>query len=334
MFSGPASGGEFDRLYTQLPGEIRVENPGPPVTPTIYVVGLPDRSVDPVRKTQGVTLNGVRLTEELLSESVLILRPNGTGTWGYHTGFDIFREPQFQDGRRIDPRTLVEYDKWRFDPVLPVRCVGGDMNLLRLFERRPLPAVYQIAFPPSMRIRKFRVSSNCDALGRDNVVVQVQLYADAERKQLIAAQTVGRGQSATGFPVEFAGLDREQVFLQLSASAPPDVAVDLYYTLFEAELDTRQVALPELKTGVNRLVVRDDPDSSHRVRLALRWEDRPPADRIWDDFEDGLQWSGCRIVEGSLRRRPAVYGPTVCPRRVPGQRAGLCVEPQLCPTST
>ena len=54
-----------------------------------------------MRKTQGVALNGVRLTEDLLSESVLILRPNGTGTWGYHAGFDIFREPQFQDGRRI-----------------------------------------------------------------------------------------------------------------------------------------------------------------------------------------------------------------------------------------
>lgn len=299
MACASASGGELDRLFRQLPGEISFENRGPPVTPTIYVVGMPDRSFDPVRKTQGVVLNGVRLTEDLLSESVLILRPNGTGNWGYHAGFDIFREPQFQDGRRIDPRTLVEYDKWRFDPVLPVRCVGGDMNLLRLFERQPRPAVYKIAFPPSMRIRKFRVSSNCDALGGENVVVQVQLYGDAERKQLIAAQTVGGGQPATRFPVEFAGLDHEQVFLQLSANAPPDVAVDLYYTLFEAELDTRQFAMPELKTGGNRLVVRDDPGSSHRVRLALRWEDRPPADRIWDDFEERLQWSGCRIVEGT-----------------------------------
>jgi hypothetical protein len=299
MVCAPANGGEFDRSFSTLPGEIEIENPGPPVTPTVYVVGMPDQSADPVRKAKGIALNGVRLSENLLSESVLILRPNGTGQWGYHTGFDIFREPQFEDGRRIDPRTLVEYGKWRFDPVAPVRCVGGDMNLLRLFERRPLAATYQIAFPPSIRIRKLRVSSNCDALGGDGVFVQVRLYADAEREQLIAEQTVGRGQLAARFPVEFADLDHEQVFLQLSAEAPAGVAVDLYYTLFEAELDTRQVVMPELKTGMNRLMVRDDPNSSHRARLVFRWEDRPSADRIWDDFEQRLQWSGGRIIEGN-----------------------------------
>ena len=296
----PADAGEFDRSFSSLPAEIDVENPGPPVTPTIYVVGIPDRSADPVRKTKGVALNGLRLSEDLLSESVLILRPDGTGRWGYHTGFDIFREPQFEDGRRIDPRILVEYDKWRFDPLFPVRRVGGDMNLLRLFDRRPLPAVYRVAFGPSMRIRTFRVSSNCDVLGREDVIVRVRLYADAGRQQLVAEQAVGQGQSAVRFPVEFPDLDRELVFLELTAEAPTDVAVDLYYTLFEAELDTRQLAMPKLNTGANRLVVQDDPDSSHRVRIVLRWEERPPPDHIWDDFEDRLQWGGCTSVEGSF----------------------------------
>jgi hypothetical protein len=84
--------------------------------------------------------------------------------------------------------------------------------------------------------------------------------------------------------------------------------VDLYYTLFEAELDTRHVAMPELKTGANRLIVRDDPDGSHRVRLALRWADRPPGNRIWDDFEERLEWSGCRIVEGTYDEGLAFTG--------------------------
>jgi hypothetical protein len=81
----------------QLPGEISVPTPEPPVTPTIYIIGLPDRSVESARKTHGLTLNGVWVTEDLLSESVLILRPNGTGNWADHAGFDIFRESQFQD---------------------------------------------------------------------------------------------------------------------------------------------------------------------------------------------------------------------------------------------
>lgn len=293
-----ARGGEFDRVFTTLPGEIDVENPGPPVVPTIYVVGIPDRTAEPVRKTRGLVLNGQRLTEDMLSESVLILRPDGTGRWGYHTGFDIFREPQFEHGQRIDPRTLVEYDKWRFDPLEPVRRVGADMNLLRLFERRPLTATYRIAFGPSLRIRTFRVSSNCDSLARADAVVHVRLFADPQRTQLIAAQTVGQGQATPRFPVEFSNLDHSQIWLQLSADASPGSTVDLYYTLFEAELDTRDVVLPELATGTNRLVIQDDAASSHQARICLRWVDRPAAPRIWEDFEDGSRWSGCQIVTG------------------------------------
>ena len=124
-----------------LPSTIR----GLPSVPTVFVVGRPDRKVEPVRKTKGITLDGVRLTETLLSESVLILRPDGTGSWGYHAGFDIFREPEFRDGQRIDPRTLVEYDKWRYDPLEPVTVVGGDINLLRLYHQRPYPPAFYIA---------------------------------------------------------------------------------------------------------------------------------------------------------------------------------------------
>ena len=88
-----------------------------------------------MRKTKGLRINGVQLTETLLSESVLILHPDGTGHWGYHAGFDFFREPQFKDGQRVDPKSLVEYDKWRYDPLRPVTRIGGDGNLLRALSR-------------------------------------------------------------------------------------------------------------------------------------------------------------------------------------------------------
>ena len=290
---------EVEVLLDQPHVVATVDNPGPPVAPTVYVVGRPDRKVDPVRKTKGITLDGVRLTETLLSESVLILRPDGTGSWGYHTGFDIFREPDFRDGQRIDPRTLVEYDKWRYDPLQPVTVVGGDINLLRLhYQRAHPPAFYEIAFPAPIKIRSLRIASNCDGVSKPGVLIQARLYADRQRKHLVAQRLIGPDQETKRFPVVFDGLDRNRIYLELSAEAPPGAAVDLYYTFFEAQLDTRGVQLPRLSTGRNRLTLTDDPDGSHLARVVLRWTERPPAERLWEDFEDASRWSGCTLVSG------------------------------------
>lgn len=276
-----------------------IDNPGPPVVPTVYVVGQPDRMGAPVRKTKGLTLDGVRLTETLLSESVLILRPDGTGSWGYHAGFDIFREPDLRDGRRIDPRSLVEYDKWRYDPLEPVTVIGGDINLLRLcYNGAHRPARYEIAFPAPITIRSLRIASNCDGLSKPGVSVRARLHADEQRKQLIAERMIGPEQGTKHFPVVFDGLGQSRIYLELSAEAPPGAAVDLYYTFFEAQLDTRGLRLPRLGTGENRLTLTGDPDGSHRARVVLRWTERPPAERVWEDFEDGPRWSGCTLVAG------------------------------------
>ncbi|NQT14197.1 MAG: hypothetical protein HQ582_15690, partial [Planctomycetes bacterium] len=223
--------GEFEVALEGPEKTFVVENAGPDVVPTVYLVGLPDRESEPVHKSKGLTLNGLRLSETLLSESVLIFYPDGSARWGYHAGFDIFREPQFDDGRRVDPRSLVEYDKWKYDPLEPVRVAGGDMNLLLLHAQGPMPAaVYEIAFPDPVRIRSLEVRSNCDQLGTEGVVVRARLFADPERKRLIAETSVGPGAEHPRFPVRFDGLDQGRVFLELSAEAPRGVSVGLYYT--------------------------------------------------------------------------------------------------------
>ena len=297
---GLCRGGEVDVILDSPEAAFEVANPGPAVVPTVYLVGRPDRKTQPVRKTKGLTLNGVRLTETLLSESVLILYPDGSGKWGYHTGFDIFREPHYQSGKRVDPRSLVEYDKWKYDPLEPVRCVGGDMNLLQLHAARSLPAAfYEVAFADPIRIRSIQVRSNCDQLSVEGVIVRVRLFADRGRKTLIAEQSVGHGQEHPRFPVAFDGLDHGRVYVELSAEAPRAMTVGLYWTFFEATLDARQVRLPALGAGDNRWTLTDDSDSSHQGRLVLRWVDRPAADRVWDDFEGKLQWSGCKPVASS-----------------------------------
>ena len=304
-----ASAGEIDVRLNQPKQSVTVANPGPSIAPTVYIVGQPDRTTSPVRKTKGVTLNGVRLAETLLSESVLILRPDGTGSWGYHAGFDIFRGPEFRDGKRIDPRTLVEYDKWKYDPLEPVTRVGGDMNLLRLCYNRPYrSAFYGIAFPAPISIRSLRIASNCDGIGRKGVVITVRLYADREREEVIAEQKIGPEQAVKRFPVTFENLERSRVFLELSAQAPKGMAVDLYYTFFEAQLETRGLTLPRLETGQNRLAFTGDDDGSHRARIVLRWAERPPADRLWDDFEQGLRWGGCKRTDGNWENGLAFTG--------------------------
>jgi len=97
----------FDETVVSTPARLVVNNSGPEARPTVYVVGLPDTAQSPVPLTCGLALNGVRLAERLLSESVLILYPDGTGKWGYQMGFQSFRMPDIRDGRRIDPRTLL-----------------------------------------------------------------------------------------------------------------------------------------------------------------------------------------------------------------------------------
>jgi len=313
-----ALAGETEMVMDQPEFSATVNNAGPPVVPTVYVVGRPDRTVQPVRKTKGLTLDSVRLTETLLSESVLILRPDGTGSWGYHAGFDIFREPDFRDGRRIDPRTLVEYDKWRYDPLESVTCVGGDINLLRLYHHRAYqPALYEIAFPSPITIKSLHVASNCDGLSQPGVVVRVRLYADRQQKQVIAERLIGPEQSTKRFPVVFDSLDQNRVYLELSAEAPRGTAVDLYYTFFEAQLDTRGLKLPLLETGGNRLTFTGDPDGSHQARIVLRWTERPAAERLW------------RLRSGDQRpgKRAGLHGRAFCASHVSRQRPRFRPEP-------
>lgn len=295
--SSAVSAGQFEFDLATAGPEVTVENHGPAVTPRIYVVGEPDRSADPVRKTKAVALDGIRLTETLLSRSVLILYPNGTGRWGYYPGFDLFREPEFRNGKRVDPRSLVEYDKWRYDPLGPVRVVGGDMNLLLLFSGRPAPpARWKIEFPETMRIRRLRIESGCDQIRTPGVKVWAKLYADAKRSELLAQQTVGPDCDQARFPVEFDEVDRSAVVLELSAEAT-EGTVGLYSTRFEAMLDTTQVQLPRLGSGVNRLAVSSAADGSQRGRVVLRWEDRPAKDHIVEDFEEPTSpCSHCEIL--------------------------------------
>ena len=73
ILSGPASGGEFDRLYTQLPAEIGGENPWPRVRPTTQVVGTPVRAAYSRTESYSTYAPSVRSLE--VNTSPLIRHP-------------------------------------------------------------------------------------------------------------------------------------------------------------------------------------------------------------------------------------------------------------------
>ena len=276
---GTEDRGELDVTVIRSGQELTINNPWPEAVPTIYVIGLPDRQRKPVAKTKGVTLAGVRLTETCLSESVLILYPGGTGKWSYHLGNDIFRLPD-----KVDPRTLVEYDKWRYDPITSAGIVGGDMVLLRLYHRqRSWPAVYELVFPAGVKMKRLVFTTNCSGFVKGSRI-DVELFADRALKQLVAGKTIVN-EKRVWTPVILDGLEHGRLFLRLSAKGPPISDINLYWSRLEADLDCSGLQLPTLKPGTNVWRYTDDDDSSHRARIVLRWPRKPLATAIWEDFE-------------------------------------------------
>ncbi len=287
---------ESDHRIRNLPQEqtITVENPYVKDTPTIYIIGETEIEDEKPRFTKGLTINSVRITEQMLSKSVMILYPGGGGRWGYNTGFEIFRGPHFDGkGKQINPRSMVENSKVRYDPVDKVSSVGGDMNQLVLYNRRPLtPLRYKIAFPSPVKIKTLTISSNCDQIRSKGVEVTMTLFADDERKEVIAKKSIGGERG--GFPVVFEDIDNSSLIFEMSARWPESTShIGFYYTRLEAELDTGSLKLPVLEKGTNTVKIGADKDSSSQARVVFRWlKDKPSGDMVVEDFEGPSAWSG------------------------------------------
>ena len=86
-WAGTVKAGTVEFEATESRREFSVEIPGyQQVRPTIEIRAVIDHSGEPVRLTKGPALNGCTLADELLTGSILTLRPNGTGVWIYDGG--------------------------------------------------------------------------------------------------------------------------------------------------------------------------------------------------------------------------------------------------------
>jgi len=256
---------EVDMPVTSSPQTVVVNNDGEEVKPTIYVVGQTDASAQPLRHTVGPTLNGVRLCERMLSQAVLILRPDGAGTYGYRAGFELFPEPV-----TLWPEHEMFFGKWKFDPVKPARVSRSTGNFLTLASaNRPASTMYELCFPDSIRIRSVKVEANCDqrTAGYDAIT---RVWADLQRKQLLGEASRKAGSDGRQYPHVVAGLDASRAYVELTSNGKINWS-GAYCVTLSAELDTKAIKLPSLARGRNEFTYTDDEASSHRARLIFRW---------------------------------------------------------------
>lgn len=256
---------EMDVSVTSSPQTVAVNNDGEEVKPTFYLVGQTDASAQPPRHTLGPALNGVRLCDRMLSQAVLILRPDGTGTYGYRAGFELFPEPI-----TLWPEHEMFFGKWKFDPLKPARVSRSTGNVLTLASaNRPASTVYELSFPDTIRIRSVKVEANCDqrTAGYDAIT---RVWADAQRKQLLGEASRKAGSDGRQYPHVVAGLDASRAFVELISNGKINWS-GAYRVTLSAELDTKAIKLPALARGRNEFTYSDNEASSHRARLIFRW---------------------------------------------------------------
>ena len=264
---------EVDVQIVSSPQTIKLFNEGETVTPTIYIIGEAAPSAEGPRWTSGATLNGVRFSNRILSQGVLILRPDGTGTFGYQAGFELFPEPINQW-----PEHDQFFGKWKYDPVrvAPVAKTAG--NFLQICnEHRPTSTVYELTFPDALRIKAVTVNAKSDQ--RDPKLKAItRVWADPERKQLLGEMLEESPRTKSQYTHSIQGLNRSSVFVELTSNGEAKSA-SLYGVTLSAELNTEALKLPHLIPGDNELRYSDDKNSSRKARLMFRWgaKSTPPA---------------------------------------------------------
>jgi hypothetical protein len=256
---------EVDVAITSSPQTIVVNNDGEEAQPTIYVIGQTDVYAQPPRHTLGPTLNGVRLCERMLSQAMLCLRPDGTGTYGYRAGFELFPEPI-----TLWPEHEMFFGKWKFDPLQPARVSRSTGNFLTLASaKRPASTVYELSFPDTIRIRSVKVEANCDqrTAGYDAIT---RVWADVQRKQLLGEASRKPGSDDRQYPHVVERLDTSRAFVELTSNGKLSWS-GAYCVTLSAELDTKAIKLSSLAKGRNEFTYSDDESSSHRARIIFRW---------------------------------------------------------------
>ena len=253
-----ARAGRLELPVKRFPTEARFENVGAEFAATVVILAHTDRAARPVRHLKGVTVNGTRVAEKMLTGSVLRVGGDGKGLYGYTAGFGVPVVPPIADPTR---RTMdVEKNAW--DPVdgasdgrYPwlLACAGG-------VSRR---TTYELAFPEGIRIRKITAQAACEG-PPEGVTVATQVSTDAAGRQVVAEKSFTNA-GGDRYPHVFEGLDAGRLFLTLTGKGKATAI--LYNVTFWAELDCAALPRIPVRQGANTLSLGDDDDSSHLGRV-------------------------------------------------------------------
>ena len=253
------------------PFEWTMENPGDPGRPAVQIVGVTDESG---KHTLGPEINGVRLADELLTGSILIIRPDGTGTWKYDTGFKDY--PLKLKGKLAHDVDANKYKHDIFAGDYLASEVSGDnycSQRLWLASGKPRKAVYRIGFPESVKIKKLEVKFVVSDNGETPTgfpELYFGLYKDVDCKEELTklVRSEGQGKNSSFNPCVFNDINRNLIYLSISSNGKG--GINIYNVEFNAVLDTSGLELPLLESGSNTLKYTDDINSSHQAKIKCR----------------------------------------------------------------
>ena len=275
------------------------------VCPTIEIRAVTDYSGEPVRCTRRPALNGCTLADELLTGSILTLRPNGTGVWVYDGGFNGY-DPATPIDETNNPS---EYLKYKWDPAEGRAGVFEHLRVRWLSLGQRGSVVYRIRFPSQVAIKAVRLITGYRNLEQDGEIHCI-LSRDPDGREVIGRYTISaktispptarvrfshpvdqeRTAEVEGYGMRFDGVDAHETWLTLTSNGKSR-HVWLSPVHITAWLDTAELELPVLKRGENTLVFTDAEDSSHRARITLSWPEAAQKEQVLASFEQGLD--GC-----------------------------------------
>jgi len=233
-WAGTAEAGTVRFEATQSRREFSVKIPGyQQVCPTIEIRATTDYSAEPVRFTKGPALNGCTLADELLTGSILTLRPNGTGVWVYDGGFNGY-DPATPIDETDNPS---EYLKHRWDLTKGRAGVFEHLRVRWLSLGQRGSVVYRIRFPSQVAIKAVRLIAGYRNLDQDGEIYCI-LSRDPDGRDEIGRYTISgktilpptarvrfshpvdqeRTAEVEGYGMRFDGVDAHEAWLTLTSN--------------------------------------------------------------------------------------------------------------------
>ena len=249
--------------------QFKYYNVGKEFKPAISVFAITDRSKRPVRHLSGVTLNGQRIINRMLTGSVLRVNPDGSGMYMYNTGYlgevDGIMNSPLQDVKDVDRNT--------FDPE--GQTVPGD-KLYLLRKGKPVKLTYKLDFPSGVKIKDITLIESSFGLKKGTKVISIASSEPSSFKSDATNQTTGEGHKikkvfhvigdGVTYKHELKDIDSSVVYLTITAKNPTP-SLHLQGVAFWATLSYDKPLNIVASHGENQISFEDDESSSHMGRI-------------------------------------------------------------------